>query len=164
MVHHAFMLNPIHNHLAQPLVWLLFAVLFGVSPPGLAHCKLQPIPDHAAGFQTVVGELHQEGGDGDVAKPAWLGPIRAGQCTLDSELFHGPLALADARYLFVVSYSGSTQWLTAYDLKTCRQHWRSAALFGQISLQTDAYHYRAAEADYRFIADKHCHLRQHPGR
>ncbi|WP_144290276.1 hypothetical protein [Chitinilyticum litopenaei] len=143
-------------------LWPVLAGVLGLSAPLHAGCTLEPVSATAPEVSTVAGALRLEGADHDADNPSWLGPIRAGSCVIDSDLFRGPLALANSRYLLVVNYSGSTQWLTAFDLQRCREHWRSPVLHGSVSWQADGYHIRpgnASRRDVPWVADPHCRLR-----
>ncbi|SMC24970.1 hypothetical protein SAMN02745857_02022 [Andreprevotia lacus DSM 23236] len=100
-------------------------------------CTLQAAdPDILA---KTAGGITLEGGDGNSEAPLWLGPIHTPACSLEVDLFGGPLAVARDRFLFVVQVSGSQQRVTQYDLQSCKQRWQSAPLFGQAKLLKDGY-------------------------
>ncbi|KAF0812120.1 hypothetical protein IGB42_03397 [Andreprevotia sp. IGB-42] len=117
----------------------LFALLFAAfwSPWAVADCQLQEATP--AVLAELAGGVTLEGSDDNAEAPLWLGPVRTPACTLEPELFRGPLATAQGRYLFLIRTSGSEQQLAQYDLQQCKLIWQSKPQFGAARLLKDGY-------------------------
>lgn len=125
--------------------WLRNLIVFSLCMPACGGasagaCDLRPLS--VTGSRASSGLVSVNLGEADdlVRPSAWQGPLLIGVvgkpvCTVSDvvALIERPLLLGNGRFLFVPTYSGSTNRVYELDVRDCRVVWKSLAFRGHMS-------------------------------